>query len=237
MNALGQITKAVDENYLIGTVRQEIVNHNLLVKALIQNIQQCPGPREVLNELNSEGRAKIAALRKHIEQLERLAKEQEKEMTKTELLKEVESHRQQLTSTLGAFRKANLLCILNIEKANKEELFDDGVEETKLRHRKRKDKEGLVKMSGDVTEQLLSISRQLAATTQRSADALDTLVTSSSNVEGAQDELQTMGSAIALSGKLLAKYGRREFTDKLLVLFAFAFFLACVFYIVQKRLF
>jgi protein transport protein SEC20 len=45
------------------------------------------------------------------------------------------------------------------------------------------------------------------------------------------------GSVIDQSGKLLAKYGRREFTDKVLLLFAFAFFLACVLYIVQKRLF
>jgi len=37
------------------------------------------------------------------------------------------------------------------------------------------DKEGLVKMSSDVTEQLLSISRHLADTTKRSADTLETL--------------------------------------------------------------
>lgn len=44
-----------------------------------------------------------------------------------------------------------------------------------LKFRQRKDKEGLVKMSSDVTEQLLSISRNLADTTQRSADTLETL--------------------------------------------------------------
>ena len=44
-----------------------------------------------------------------------------------------------------------------------------------MKYRQRKDKEGLVKMSSDVTEQLLSISRHLAETTQRSADTLETL--------------------------------------------------------------
>lgn len=44
-----------------------------------------------------------------------------------------------------------------------------------LKFRQRKDKEGMVKMSSDVTEQLLSISRNLADTTQRSADTLETL--------------------------------------------------------------
>lgn len=63
------------------------------------------------------------------------------------------------------------------------------------------------------------------------------VVNSSSNVTSTQQELRDTGSAIAQSGKLLAKYGRREFTDKLILLFAFAFFLACVFYIILKLLF
>jgi hypothetical protein len=52
---------------------------------------------EVLNELNKEGRAKIGTLRSKINQLEILAKEEVKEIERTMLLKEVESHRQQLT--------------------------------------------------------------------------------------------------------------------------------------------
>ncbi|KAK7868203.1 hypothetical protein R5R35_000609 [Gryllus longicercus] len=234
---LGKPNKNGSDNCFIEMERKEIVNLNLVVKALIQDIQTCAGPREVLNEMNSEGRGKIAALRKHIDRLEILAKEQDTENTKSQLLAEVENYRQQLTSTLSAFRKANVACILNIEKSNKQELFDINMDEANLRHRQRKDKEGLVKMSSDVTEQLLSISRHLSETTQRSADTLGTLVTSSNAVDSAQEEMNTMGSVISQSGKLLSKYGRREFTDKLLLLFAFAFFLACVFYIVQKRMF
>jgi protein transport protein SEC20 len=63
----------------------------------LQDINTCPGPLEVLNELNREGRTKIATLRKQIQQLESLAKEQVKEAERTKLLAEVESHRQQLT--------------------------------------------------------------------------------------------------------------------------------------------
>jgi hypothetical protein len=47
--------------------------------------------------LNREGRAKIGTLRSKINQLEILAKEEVKEIERTKLLKEVESHRQQLT--------------------------------------------------------------------------------------------------------------------------------------------
>lgn len=65
----------------------------------------------------------------------------------------------------------------------------------------------------------------------------DSLISSSESVYGTQEELKFTGSAITQSGKLLAKYGRREFTDKILVWFAFLFFCFCVFYIVQNRLF
>nr|CAD7259364.1 unnamed protein product [Timema shepardi] len=161
-----------------------------LVVLVLMDINHCTGPLELLNELNCEGRTKLAALRKHIDRLD----------------------------TLSAFRKANVACLLSIE-------------------RQKKDKKGLVKISSNVTEQLLSISRHLADTTQRSADTLDSLANSSGNVQNTQQELLTTGSVITQSGKLLDKYGRREFTDKVLLFFAFAFFLACVVYIVQKRIF
>lgn len=63
------------------------------------------------------------------------------------------------------------------------------------------------------------------------------LANSTSNVQDTHDELQTTGSAISQSGKLLAKYDRRESTDKVILFLAFVFFLFCVLYIIQKRLY
>lgn len=93
---------------------------------------------------------------------------------------------------------------------------------------------GLAKLSNNVTDQLLTISRNLADTTQRSAETLETLANSSTSVHSTRDELMTTSSVIQQSGTLLAKYGRRELTDKVLLFFAFAFFFACVLYIVHK---
>lgn len=138
---------------------------------------------------------------------------------------------------MDAFKKANIKSMLAIEKGAQEELLKPKNEEAVLRQRHKRDKENMMKMSSNITEQLLSISRQLADTTKRSADTLDALVTSSDSVQGTQEELKVTSSTIGQSGKLLAKYGRREFTDKVLMFFAFVFFVACVFYIVQKRLF
>jgi protein transport protein SEC20 len=142
-------------------------------------------------------------------------------------------------STLQAFRKANVSTMLEIEKADKQELFtatDDGTE-VRQRGPSKTNRSNLVTQQETVTERMLSISRHLHETTQKSAETLENLVASSSNIEGTQDELQNTAGTILQSGKLLQKYGRRECTDKILLFFAFAFFLACVIYIVQKRLF
>jgi protein transport protein SEC20 len=132
--------------------------------------------------------------------------------------------------------------MLEIDKADKQELFtltDDGDGTTELRQRgtTKTTRSNLVSQQESVTERMLSISRHLSETTQKSAETLENLVASSSNIEDTQDELQNTAGTIMQSGKLLQKYGRRECTDKILLFFAFAFFLACVIYIVQKRLF
>lgn len=143
--------------------------------------------------------------------------------------------------TLEAFRKANISTKHEIVKADKQELFAMP-EDSELRHRgtgggNRQNRSSLISQHESVTDKMLSISRHLSETTQKSAATLDTLVTSSTSVEGTRDELQNTAGTISQSGKLLKKYGRRDCTDKILLFLAFAFFIACVFYIVQKRLF
>ncbi|XP_019879753.1 vesicle transport protein SEC20 [Aethina tumida] len=219
--------------FILSTLRQDITEHDLQLKALIQDITACAGPLSELHVLNGAGRSKISALRKFIDKFGDIAKENRDVV----LLKEVVLYREQLASNMDAFKKANIKSMLAIEKGIKEELMKPVNEETALRQRQKRDKESIAKLSSNVTEQLLSISRQLAETTQRSADTLNTLVTSSDNVIGTQEELKTTSGVISQSGKLLAKYGRRELTDKILTFIAFAFFIACVIYIVQKRMF
>ncbi|XP_045472952.1 vesicle transport protein SEC20-like isoform X3 [Harmonia axyridis] len=218
---------------VLENLRKNITEQSFQIKALIQDINDCGGPLSELHKLNSEGRIKIASLRKYIDKFWEVAEENKN----ANLLKEVLLHRDQLSSTMDFFKKANIKAMLQIEKDSKEKLLrrrdETGV---RLRPHKR-DKENLVKQSSNITEQLLAVSRQLADTTKQSADTLDSLISSSESVYGTQEELKLTGSAITQSGKLLAKYGRREFTDKILVWFAFLFFCFCVFYIVQKRLF
>lgn len=127
--------------------------------------------------------------------------------------------------------------MLEIDKEDKKELLSIPDSELRNRGSTRQSRSSLISQQDSVTEKMVSISRHLSETTQKSAATLETLVASSANVEGTRDELQHTAGTISQSGKLLLKYGRRDCTDKILVLFAFAFFIACVIYIVQKRVF
>ncbi|XP_039970578.1 vesicle transport protein SEC20 [Bactrocera neohumeralis] len=225
------------QKYTLQSIRQDLIDNNLQVKAIIQDILTYRGSIHELEALNEAGRAKLAALRKSIQHLDDWARD----TGDAELCKEVDSHRDQFSKTLQAFRKANISTRIEIEKANREELMAI-TGESDLRQRttgagSRHNRGSLVSQENNVTEKMLAISRHLSETTQKSAITLENLVASSQNVEATRDELQNTAGSISQSGKLLKKYGRRECTDKMLLFFAFAFFLACVLYIVQKRLF
>ncbi|XP_074107922.1 vesicle transport protein Sec20 [Cotesia typhae] len=223
------------EDHLLAVIRQEIIKNHLLVTAIIQDIQQCTGPLELLKDLNADGRTRIADLRNSIDKLVQLAETEINVKKKTELMQEVEKRKSQLVFALAAFKKANIVGACVIDKMAKDELMSTSEEQQRML-RKRRDKRGLADTASLATDRLLSISRTLAETSQRSADTLDTLLISSDKVNGTKDELEQQQQAIILSGKLLGKYGRREVTDKALLTLAFIFFLACVAYVLQKRL-
>ncbi|KYN01886.1 Vesicle transport protein SEC20 [Cyphomyrmex costatus] len=223
------------DNCAVELIRQDIVKYQLQVNALVQDIQECSGPLEMLDELNAEGRAKIAVLKFSIEHLASVAETETDKTKRVELLSAVDGYKEQLNTSLAAFRKANVVSACVIDKLARENLFSMP-EERQNALRRRHDKQSLTNVSSQLTDKLLSISRHLAETSQRSADTLDTLLTSSDKVGNTKDELEHQQQAIVQSGKLLGKYGRREVTDKALLALAFAFFLACVFYILQKRL-
>ncbi|XP_058442984.1 vesicle transport protein SEC20 [Malaya genurostris] len=224
------------QKYTLSSMRHDIVDNNMHVKAIIQDILAFRGSIAELDTLNEAGRGKLAALRKCIERLDDWARDEGDQ----QVFKEVDQHREQFSKTLQAFRKANISTMLEIEKHDKEELFalnSDG--ELRQRHPRStsSNRPSLLSQQESVTDRMRSISQQLSDTTNKSAATLETLISSSVSVEGTRDELLNTAGTISQSGKLLKKYGRRECTDKILLFFAFAFFLACVFYIMQKRLF
>ncbi|KAG2455901.1 SEC20 protein, partial [Polypterus senegalus] len=152
---------------------QEIVKYDLEIKALIQDIRECQGPHSELADLNAKVKEKFHQLRGRIQDLEQLAKEQDKESEKLALLNEMENHRKQMLSNQTAWRKANLACTLAIDNSEKDNLLRGG--SSSVRQRKTT-KESLVQTSGEITESLLSISRMMSQQVQQSEETMHTLV-------------------------------------------------------------
>ncbi|XP_060747237.1 vesicle transport protein SEC20 isoform X2 [Tachysurus vachellii] len=151
---------------------QEIIKYDLEVKALIQDVGECRGPHRLLMELNGAVKKKCNHLRQRIQDVEQMAKEQDKETDKNIILAETECHRKQMLSNQKAWRKANLACKLAIDNLEKDELLLGG--EMSVRQRKAT-KENLVETSSDITESLLSISRMMAQQVKQSEDSISTL--------------------------------------------------------------
>ncbi|XP_025243679.1 vesicle transport protein SEC20 isoform X2 [Theropithecus gelada] len=87
---------AAPQDVHVRICNQEIVKFDLEVKALIQDIRDCSGPLSALTELNTKVKEKFQQLRHRIQDLEQLAKEQDKESEKQLVLQEVENHRKQM---------------------------------------------------------------------------------------------------------------------------------------------
>uniref|UniRef100_A0A182W595 Sec20 C-terminal domain-containing protein n=1 Tax=Anopheles minimus TaxID=112268 RepID=A0A182W595_9DIPT len=226
----------------VSAMRQEILDNNLRTKAIIMDIINFRGALRELETLNEAGRDKLAALRKCIDRMDVLARDE----TDSKLAEEVEKNREQYSKTLQAFRKANVATMLEIEKSNKEELFALRPEASEMRQRKLANglagsktyrSSALLLQHESVTDRMICISKQLHETTQKSAATLDMLVTTSATVESTRDELLNTAGKIHQSSKLLQKYSRRDCTDKMLAIFGLLMFLASVFYVLWKRLF
>ncbi|KAK5609999.1 Vesicle transport protein S20 [Crenichthys baileyi] len=225
---------ASSEDVNVRICGQEIIKYDLEIKALIQDIIDCPGPQSALTQLNSQVKEKLNKLRLRIQDLEQMAQEQDTESTRLSILTETESQRRQMLSNQTAWRKANLACKLAIDNMEKDELLHGG-ESPSTRQRK-VTKESLVESSSSITESLMSISRMMSEQVKQSEDTIGTLATSSRTVQETNDEFKNMTGTIHLGRKLILKYNRRELTDKLLIFLALALFFATVLYILKKRL-
>ncbi|XP_037604028.1 vesicle transport protein SEC20 isoform X1 [Sebastes umbrosus] len=245
---------------------QEIIKYDLEIKALVQDIRDCSGPQSTLMEFNSHVKEKFNKLRLRIQvrphitcnvlhltefllkiqtvlfdvvcccqDLEQMAREQDRETDRLAIQAETESQRRQMLSNQTAWRKANLACKLAIDNTEKDELLRR-VENPSIRQRKAT-KESLVETSGNITENLMSMSRMMAEQVKQSEDTIGTLSTSSRTVQETNEEFKSMTGTIHLGRKLILKYNRRELTDKLLIFLALALFFATVLYILKKRLF
>lgn len=84
-------------------------------------------------------------------------------------------------------------------------------------------------------QDLRYFARTLARQADLSQQTVRSLVESSSTVNLTDEEFRGIGGLLNQSRVILTKYGRREVTDKFLIVLAVIFFYSCVFYVVSKR--
>lgn len=84
-------------------------------------------------------------------------------------------------------------------------------------------------------EDLKYFARTLARQAELSNQTVRSLTESSSTVHLTHEEFRGIGSLLNQSRVILTKYGRREVTEKFLILLALIFFYSCVVYVVSKR--
>ncbi|XP_029643791.1 vesicle transport protein SEC20 isoform X1 [Octopus sinensis] len=229
---------------------QEIVKLDLEVQALIQDIREyentslskitgdgdfnSKNPTLLsLEELNLLANDKLTKLRSKIKELERLAQEQEMENNQNMIMKQVQTHQQALLSSVNSLRKAKLTAQMTLDRRLREEFFSV---ESPIKQRKVSNHQALSRTANSITDNLISLNRMMATQVKQSEQTINTLASSSKTVDETHEEFKGMSGHIHTSKKLLSKYNRREFTDRLLIILALVFFFATVLYIVKKRL-
>ncbi|XP_038071126.1 vesicle transport protein SEC20-like isoform X2 [Patiria miniata] len=187
-----------------------------------------------MNQVNQKIKEQMKTTQNRIQDLERIANEQDKETDRLDILKDVGNFRKQLASTQTSIRKANLSCKMAIDRQERESLLQGGTDPDL---RKRMNKESLAQTAGNITDNLMSLNRMMAANVAQSNLANEVLGKSSATLSDTHEEFKGMGGVIQTSRSLLTKYNRRELTDRLLIFLAVALFLATVLYILKKRIF
>merc|ERR1712029_14108 len=245
----GSNGSGLEQGLEVSTAQEELVRLNLHVKSLNSDFENVSSHRE-MSDLNTEIRRQMESMRRLLKVLRDLAVKQKFPKLMNMLMNDVENHADQITSLQASFKQSNMRCISRLDASGRDLLMggaggsDGGTSETssadpsnevRQRQRKQMDREEAVRQSGQATDKLAAISRQLADTVERSSVTVGTLAESSATVTETRDEFAGLGSIVGQSRRLITKYARRETTDKVLILFATAFFFAVVFYILRKR--
>ena len=137
------------------------------------------------------------------------------------------------------FRNEYYLAQKKLENSERDSLLHSSSESggDNIQQRKNIDKEILYNQSKVFNENLLESSQTIKSSLEQSNLALNKLQSSSDSIKQTSDDYNKMSLNINDSKRLLTKYDRREFTNKLLFVFSLCLFFSVVLYIIWKRLF
>lgn len=218
----------MSKKHLLRDVIQTIV----ALRTIIQEIDNFNGNTNGLKQLNEAGRIKISILRKKLNHLDELCQD----LDEIDFIDDVIIQQKDLSEVIKEFRNANINAMQRLDANDRKYLMAKSFKSEKTTETEGS-RDHLIKLHSKITDQLLTVNMQLEQTTKQSFETLDTLLTSSQTIQNTDEELILASNSIQQSGKLLEKFGQREITDKILMYLFTAFFIACVLYVIQKRLF
>jgi len=222
-------------NIFVDLNRCEIVQLDIEIKEMIQLIGKCDGPSIIeLNSLTQSVKETMGRMDRKIEELESFAYRQRIPANRESLLSEAKQHIHDQLINKQNLRKEILKSLKLIESNSRNQLMGNGFSTTSARHR---NQNGQTDDPASVSESLQHLVRQMDKQVKQSEESLSALLGSSRTLAETEVEFRSMGNAIQSAGKLLSKYGRRVFTDKVLYTLAFTLFFGVVIYIVKKRVF
>ena len=96
--------------------------------------------------------------------------------------------------------------------------------------------DGLKARSERTTEMLGTLIARMHEQVQQSEQTTSALVHSSSVLRDSHSNFNAVSATIRSGGKLISKYGRRETTDKILIVLCLVLYFGVCLYILRKRL-
>lgn len=162
--------------------------------------------------------------------------DQDSNSSKEVFINQLQIEKEHLSNIENRFRNAYLSAKIKIEQSERESLFSGSHEEIEVRKRNLTN-QMIVKKSNELSSKFNEVNRQLKWTENQTSDLLPVLKESSNSIKNVQQDFGLMKSSISEGKRLLVRLGRREFTDKLLIILSLCFFFSVVFYIVWKRVF
>lgn len=225
----------VDINQKLQNCRFELVKFDQDVKSKIIAVENCLGPMTLLNQLCHNVREKLTDCSEKIAELEELQRILKTPSDKDEFSALIKRYKMETAQNLHNLRRATLAALKNIESSERSQLMSKS--EIGNGDNKSRPTSDMTQDSAAFSDNLTNLLRTMDGQVRQSEETLKALLGSSHVLGETEGEFRSMGAHISSSGKLLSKYGRREFTDRILFILALLFFFGTVFYIVKKRLF
>ncbi|KAI9104757.1 Sec20-domain-containing protein [Phlyctochytrium arcticum] len=197
------------------------------------------GPMTAIVQQNDAIRNNMKTLEKMIENLRYTAEEQDRPSDTQAILDRLDYHVEQLKHLQLAHRKANLSAKRNMERMavqERSELLKGSVDERQLRMRKMHDEGTLAKASSELTRSLQQAVEMMSTEVGRSAEVNKAFEESTRVMSQTVGEYHAFSSILQTSRQLVTKLQRRDWTDRLLLMFGLVVFSLTVLSILRRRL-